>query len=88
MIWSKNLLHFSLIKANRNAENVNNKHNYMKSFRFQVEHNYKFDTLMFEIYNGISIVNNYNSIFIDKDTFVDLIYCFWHIEFSEKEMIL
>ena len=43
---------------------------------------------MFKIYNGISIGNNYNSIFIGKDTFADLIYCFWHIEFSEKEMIL
>ena len=64
MIWSKSLLRFNFIKSNRNEENVINKHNYMKSFRFQVEHNFKFDNLVFEIYNCILIVNNYNSIFI------------------------
>ena len=64
MIWSKILLCFSFVKANRNVENVSNKHNYMKSFRFQVEHNCKFDNLIFKIYNGISIIDNYNSIFI------------------------
>ena len=57
MIWSKNLLCFSFIKAKRNEENVN-KHIYMKSFTYQAKYNYKFDNSVFEIYNGISIVNN------------------------------
>ena len=55
---------FSFIKFNRNEGSVTNKHNYMKSFRFQVENNFKFANLVFEIYNGILIFNNYNSIFI------------------------